>query len=895
MSDHSKLELKRPKLFAALERLDADLYAQVKSVARMAEDYLERIPRVFPTYTQHNIEHSIRILDTMYELLGPALIPGEAQEAYELVLSPLEIAMLIYGALLHDIGMAPDDATILAIKNNTLDGYANDYGKFVERFGGNETFALQDYVRRIHAELSGRYVRLWFGDWLHVPGQKAISYANEVALLCESHNYGIDWCKSKLPEEAVKGPYKCNFQFCALLLRLGDILDFDARRTPYHLFKSIDLTAYSRDEWAQHLVVESTGARLAPSSMIEGWQSPVFHGRCSDPAIYRKVLGYFDWIETEIRQGVLLAQSFRHAQYRLRLALPLVNRIQTAGFQVANQQLRIDYDAISQLLMGEHIYGDRLLGVRELLQNAIDACRLRREAEAKRASYEERYTPRIRIILDQPRGKLVFKDNGAGMNDFIINEFFLNIGKSYYRSDEFLLKHHDFQPTGRFGIGFLSCFMLADRVTVKTKHYTESVVHELELDKSSKYIVRRTAENAGFRHGTEIVLDYDFATNPLELTAEQLKAFVEKHFLLDERWVYVEDVGAGSQVAVVSDRAGKWGEILEMPSGRRIGSDCYTKIYASVDAHFHDVTGFIELGFPISRSTLTVLDQNFIEHECKDDLFVGYLDKTGIRPMEERFLSECVDDLAIQLFHIRFIDPKGSTLYSEALSLLQNESATYSELRGEIGRGTLFVNKELAKALPSGRLIAWSQKWEAYGTLRKYLQQFGYEMSNLFADSRILIGVHHPTANQIILLNRSRNLLILEKKIKKDRLFINQVFVNDMQTADIMLAHPLAEPGSCLLNTNHALLKSNVGRNGMPKESENLLRYAIYKFVHYLALSYYKSDLSLAWQIRCVIERLYAEKSPLLKEETLLNIQYEEKYGESRLTPDQWLSQPFLT
>ncbi|MCD1257274.1 ATP-binding protein [Paenibacillus athensensis] len=595
MSDHSKLELKQPKLFTALERLDADLYAQVKSVARIAEDYLERITIVFPTYTQHNIEHSIRILDRMCELLDPGMIPGQPQESYAQSLSPLEIAVLIYGALLHDIGMAPDEKTIEAIKNNKLEGCAHDYTKFVERFKGDETFALQDYVRRIHAELSGRYVRQWFGEWLHVPGHRAISYANEVALLCESHNYGLDWCKSRLLEESVKGPYRCNFQFCALLLRLGDILDFDARRTPYHLFKSIDLTDYSQSEWEQHLSVQSTGFRLEPSSMIEGWESPVFHGGCKDPAIYRKVLSYFDWIEDEIRQCVPLSLSFRNAKYRLKLALPLVNRIQTEGFQVANQQLRIDYDAISQLLMGEHIYGDRMLGVRELLQNAIDACRLRLEAEAKRTSYEERYAPRIRIILDQPHGKLVFKDNGVGMNDFIINEFFLNIGKSYYRSDEFLLGQHDFQPIGRFGIGFLSCFMLADRVIVKTKHYTESVMHELELDKSSKYIVRRTEEDARFMHGTEIVLDYDFVTNPLGVSVEKLKKFVETHFLLDERWIYVEDTAAGSQVAVSCDGLSKWQDRLRLDAGM-FGKE--STVYALVDSHFKGISGYIGLKEP---------------------------------------------------------------------------------------------------------------------------------------------------------------------------------------------------------------------------------------------------------------------------------------------------------
>ena len=58
----------------------------------------------------------------------------------------------------------------------------------------------------------------------------------------------------------------------------------------------------------------------------------------------------------------------------------------------------------------------------------------------------------------------------------IITNFFCKAGRSYYRSPEFERKRVefrskgvDFDPCAKFGIGFMSCFMLGDRITIQTK------------------------------------------------------------------------------------------------------------------------------------------------------------------------------------------------------------------------------------------------------------------------------------------------------------------------------------------------------------------------------------------------------------------------------------------
>jgi HSP90 family molecular chaperone len=71
--------------------------------------------------------------------------------------------------------------------------------------------------------------------------------------------------------------------------------------------------------------------------------------------------------------------------------------------------------------------------------------------------------------LTPNRDRLIVSDNGAGMDEDIIERYFTKIGESFYRSSEFLEQDLGFTPVSELGIGFLSCFMIADKVVVETK------------------------------------------------------------------------------------------------------------------------------------------------------------------------------------------------------------------------------------------------------------------------------------------------------------------------------------------------------------------------------------------------------------------------------------------
>lgn len=140
------------------------------------------------------------------------------------------------------------------------------------------------------------------------------------------------------------------------------------------------------------------------------------------------------------------------------------------------------------------------------------------------------YSAFISIVLDKDRRQVVIMDNGSGMSIEILKKYFLNVGVSYYASDDYLLQGRNYSPIGHYGIGFLACFMLSNRVEVKTVYYKDHKMNRISFEKNSEYICL-TYENDSRQQGTEIILDYDQCMGVFENKVESLVSFVERNFL----------------------------------------------------------------------------------------------------------------------------------------------------------------------------------------------------------------------------------------------------------------------------------------------------------------------------------------------------------------------------
>ncbi|MDB2686692.1 ATP-binding protein [Mariniblastus sp.] len=119
-------------------------------------------------------------------------------------------------------------------------------------------------------------------------------------------------------------------------------------------------------------------------------------------------------------------------------------------------------------VLAEHLYSNRNVGVRELIQNAMDSCTRRQIQEQ-----DGRYQPRVELDVDSEAGTLSIFDNGSGLNRDEIHQFLSTIGRGYtrvLREDlAFSAPEDADQLIGQFGLGFLSAFLLASRVEVVTR------------------------------------------------------------------------------------------------------------------------------------------------------------------------------------------------------------------------------------------------------------------------------------------------------------------------------------------------------------------------------------------------------------------------------------------
>lgn len=515
----NKINIDSLVLVEKLRSNDSPFLIVVKNVFDKVNFLLDnRIAKIFPHYTLHNTAHSLRIIDYMGQIID------DVEK-----LSELEIALLICSALCHDVGMAIDkeDENLIKIDNFP---FANFKYSSIRRLINDDTAALQEFVRRIHAELSSRYVRDKLKEVLIIPGFPNIDFSEELALICESHTKDYEWIQRNLKVNQVKGSYSFNCQFIAAILRLGDILDIDSHRAPYRLFENIDPEGISQKEWLQHFIIQND--RKIVFNKKTNQKRIEFHGVSKDAEIHRKVLSYIEWVKDEF-EGSLQILDGMPAQYFLNFdPIPKVH-IETKGYTFSGYKMTLKFEAISSLLMGEKIYGSKSLGLRELIQNSIDACKLRVEEEQKNDNnYINPYEPKIRIILKPQENKVLILDNGIGMSLDVIKKHFLNIGISYYNSFDFKLKDTLYKPIGNYGIGFLSCFMLSNEVTVITRFFNDQKKYTINLKKGEEWTSLLEDSAVNF-HGTEVHLNYNEFLKAFGNEPKEIQKFLSEYFLTD--------------------------------------------------------------------------------------------------------------------------------------------------------------------------------------------------------------------------------------------------------------------------------------------------------------------------------------------------------------------------
>ena len=187
------------------------------------------------------------------------------------------------------------------------------------------------------------------------------------------------------------------------------------------------------------------------------------------------------------------------------------------------------------------LYSDKDIFLREIVSNACDACtklkRLYSLGEVKDVNCDDF---RIDVVLDKEAKTVSIKDNGIGMSADEVKRYINQIALS--GALEFIEKYDEKNGAdgiiGHFGLGFYSAFMVAERVQMYTKSYTDAPAVAWECTEGGSY--EMSEDETSDERGTLIVLHITDDEKEY-LDGARLRAILEKYCSFMPVPVYFDD------------------------------------------------------------------------------------------------------------------------------------------------------------------------------------------------------------------------------------------------------------------------------------------------------------------------------------------------------------------
>jgi hypothetical protein len=530
----------------------------------------------FEEFTNHGIDHINEVLSASEDII--------AQSSFN-ALTAKDILVYVCSVLLHDIGMqlsldgfkklisgSLDESIIRDFDSKT---WKNEWENFLLKakkydeksinniFGSDipvDFVVPNPDINTLSGNNIGPYERKLIGEFIRInharlaheaaiggfPGVTTIDLLdgidsetrNIIGLIARSHNLEIRGTFSylkKLESKLWHSIYQVPVIYLMVLLRLSDLIQIHAKRADKNILKYRRLyNSISIKEWALHESVaniytfpdnddpESIYIRITPKSS----------------EIYLKARRLLDYIQFELDLSwAILGEVYaKHGTYK-KLILKY-RRINSNIDDIDNFKNTVNYipkkiifDTTRELqkLLIAPLYGnDPSYGVRELLQNAVDACRTRSYyAQQHNIEYSPEIQISIRLSDDKQNHIFSIRDNGIGMTLDTITDYFLKAGASFRKSYAW---QKDFvgddgitnvQRTGRFGVGVLAVFLLGEKITVTTNNIHESspaLSFAATLDSDQIEVNKVNAETGTF---IEVIL----SPHALEVLKEQYPSY----------------------------------------------------------------------------------------------------------------------------------------------------------------------------------------------------------------------------------------------------------------------------------------------------------------------------------------------------------------------------------
>ena len=467
------------------------LVTSLRNARECVAHLTSRIVASLPGLTLHDSSH----LDALWGVAGT--IAGD-----DYVLNPLEGYLFGTAVLLHDAALCHEaySGGQEAVRATTQ--WRDAYNRRLTNQGNVDRNDVDfEALRSLHATQAATLAtKPWNtkeGDPWYIIDDADLrnQYGTLIGQIASSHHWDIENVTERFsvprpPAPFLHSDWSADPLTVACLLRVSDAGHMDSSRAPTFLLKILQMNSVSKAHWtAQNHLGHLTYNHDDPTQLVVASTAPFL--RAEAPAWW-VAFDLVDQLDKELKQCNAVLRTAR-GESRRPFAYKgvagagnpkeLAKYVETQGWEPTNSAVHVsDVAALVGRLGGEQLYGtgaDRLkIALRELIQNAADAI------AARRLIGESTFEGQIRIRLFRNHSGscqvLQVDDDGVGMSPQTLSKDLLDFGKSFWASErassEFpgihAVKH---SPIGRFGIGFFSIFMAAEKAKVFSRRFDRAL------------------------------------------------------------------------------------------------------------------------------------------------------------------------------------------------------------------------------------------------------------------------------------------------------------------------------------------------------------------------------------------------------------------------------------
>lgn len=484
-----------------------------------------------PGLTVHDITH----LDALWRVAEQ--IMGE-----DYPINPAEAFVFGGAVLLHDaahvVAAYPGGLSAIKCTVQWQDLIAQQYGNKEPPAGSPlEKAATFQVLRQLHAEQARNLPTI---EWV-IPGtvekvrlledlELNSYYGDLIGEIAESHHWPTQRVAEVFRGRKIAPPSFLNTTWSvdtlkiALLLRVADAAHLDDKRAPWFLFALSQPSGISAEHWRFQAkigqpICDQNGQLLLTSGAPFNINEKNAWWLAYDAACM---------VDRELKDAASIlseeGQNHFHATGVMGAESPttFARYVRVSGWEPVNIAPKVgSVPSLIRTLGGAALYGNNLSApLREILQNSIDAIHAARNLNI--LEEDEGYVEISLRKKSDSQWTLQVTDTGIGMSRFVLANVLLDFGKSLWKSDALReelpgLARTGFRPTGKFGIGFYSIFMLGEQVQVTTKRFEKSDIDgadqwSLIFDSGVSgrpMLTKVTGADRLAKHGTRISVDID--------------------------------------------------------------------------------------------------------------------------------------------------------------------------------------------------------------------------------------------------------------------------------------------------------------------------------------------------------------------------------------------------